>query len=350
MSVEKRNTKRGGYYVKWYPEGRKKPCKRIPFDDRGEAVECDNMLKEREGKAAVTVFPRLEQCLDDYLRWAKGNLAPATYSTRERRLEKYLIPFFGKYRVADLSQQILDQYRATVGHCTYHTDLNALLALIAWMRKRGYCDNVLHFTPERPKMNPRKQVFPKFERMIEAIESMEKEIHRVMFYLMLFNALRWNEVRNILWENVHLNDGVYKLAETDIQDLIPIPAPILPWLKANRKESGPVFEGRAKGQPYAYLWKVWLKAGETIGLRVTSHTFRRCAANHLYKMTGDIHLVQRLLRHKKVQTTLRYIEQSAEAAERGVTMLTNFATQQGTMTTLNKFGRTSNQSQSILPA
>ena len=92
----------------------------------------------------------------------------------------------------------------------------------------------------------------------------------------------------------------------------------------NRKSSGFVFEGREEGTPYAYLWKIWGEAGKYVGINISSHTFRRCAANHEYKTTGDIHLVQRLLRHKKVQTTLKYIEQSAEAVERSTGIIVDY--------------------------
>jgi len=330
MSIEKHPTREGWYYVKYYPQGRNHPPQRRRVEGFDAAYQLDQAIKQRKLKAEPVTHPRLEMIAEGYLEWAKKNLAGATYQTRERRMRNYILPFFGSYRVCDLNQQLLDRYAATVANCTYHTDLNALLALTTWMRKRDYCDP-LHFKPERPRMNPRKQVFPTFERIIDAIESMDKPVHRVMFYMMLFSALRWNEIRNVRWENVSIKDGVYKLAETDIEDVLPIPAPVLPWLKENQKESGPVFEGRTKGQPYTYLWKIWKQAGEHIGLRISSHTFRRCAANHLYKMTGDIHLVQRLLRHKKVQTTLRYIEHSQEAHERGLNMLVDFANKSGKM-------------------
>lgn len=335
MSIET-HSRPGWYYVKHYPNGRNQPPKRELVEGYDKALALDNALKQSKSVAIKATAPKLSEVSDDYLKWAKEHLSPHTYATRERRVNYWIIPALGQYRVKDLNQTILDQYASTVAHCTYHTDLNALLAMIAWMRKRNYCEQVLHFKPDRPKLNPKKQIFPKIETMVTAIESMQKETHRILFYTMLFTALRWNEAKNIRWENVNLNERVFRICEIEggQEDLIPIPSALLPWLEEHQKPSGYLFEGRGEDKPYAYLWKVWGEAGRAIGMTISSHTFRRCAANHVYKTTGDIHLVQRLLRHTKVQTTLRYIEQSAEAQERSTGMLVDFVVNAGNARTL----------------
>ena len=50
------------------------------------------------------------------------------------------------------------------------------------------------------------------------------------------------------------------------------------------------------------------EAVRTIGKHIGTHDFRRFYGTYLYKRTKDLQLVQRLMGHKKIETTMRYTQ------------------------------------------
>lgn len=235
------------------------------------------------------------------------------------------MPHFGKYRVKDLKQTIFDDYEKTVARWTYHTDFNMLMAMITWMIKRGYAEP-LKWKPERPSGTHKVKPVPHPADMLRAIESMKKESHRMLFSLMLFTGLRWNEARNLRWEDIDMTAGTIRVKEVEggEQDIVYIPDPVRPWLETNKKESGLIWEGRDKGKPYATLEKVLHDAGKAIGIHISSHTFRHASATYLYEQTNDIYAVQAHLRHKKVTTSQIYARMSVARRKSAVNSIIDY--------------------------
>ncbi|MDA8114980.1 MAG: tyrosine-type recombinase/integrase [Acidithiobacillus sp.] len=312
MSIEKRNTPGGGYYVKWYPNGRNHPPERIPFATYAEAAQCDESLKQRRAKAPATVFPRLDDVAEEYLTWCWGKWSAVTMAAKERRLQRYVLPFFGKYRAAEINQHHLDQYAAGMKKWMYATDHAHLFAMISWMVSRNYA-HVLTWKPERVTGHHAVKQVPHPADIVKAIDAMRKEKYRILFKLMLFTGLRWNEARNVRWENVDTSGGTIRLKEivNGPQDVIHIPDPLLPWFKDNQKGRGWVFESdRKKGHPVKNLWQVLERASTVCGTHLSTHTFRHASATYLYEATNDIYQVQAHLRHTKVTTSQIYARMS----------------------------------------
>lgn len=330
MSIEK-HSRPGWYYVKHYPNGRHGKPERIPIEGYARAVTLDNSLKSAKpaGSAGGTQ-PRLDEISDEYLAWARGEgqakpkLAPTTYATRERRLNHHILPHFGKYRVRDLQQTVFDTYEKTVAKWTYHTDFNALMALIRWMIKRNYAQP-LTWQPERPAGKHAVKPVPHPADLMKAIDSMPKEKHRVLFRLMLYTGLRWNEVRNLRWEDVDLRAGTIRIKEIQDaeQDYLSIPQPLQEWMTENKNDSGLIWPSY-QGKPYATLQKVLADAGNAAGIKITSHTFRHASATYLYEQTNDIYAVQAHLRHRKVTTTQIYARMSIARRKSSVSSVIDY--------------------------
>jgi integrase len=332
MSIEKHPTRAGSYYVKSYPNGRKGKVQRDLVDSWDKAVALDDALKSKNVGANKIVFPKIADVVDEYLAWACGNgdgkkrkLSPDTYASRERRLNRYIIPHFGKYRVKDLNQRIFDEYEKTVAHWTFQTDLYSLLAIIRWMVKREYAEQ-LTWSPERPKGEHAVKPVPHPADMIKAIESIPKEQHRVLFKLMLYTGLRWNEAKNLKWQDVDLKSWTIRIKEVDnaAQDILYIPEPLRGWMEDNQKESGLIWEGRKPGKPYNTLEKVLTAAGKSVGIHITSHTFRHASGTYLYENTNDLYAVQAHLRHKKITTTQIYARMSVNRRKTSVASVIDY--------------------------
>lgn len=323
MSIERHPSHNGWYYVKSWPDGRKgKPHRDLVYSYE-EAQELDNILKTGVPK---TTHPKLADVAAEYLAWAKINLAESTYATRERRIERFIIPFFGRYRVRDLRQQHFDAYAKTVAKWTLHTDITALQAMIAWMVKRGYADK-LNWDIEKPKATSNIKPVPDPADLLAAIDSLKLEVHRILMKLMLFAGLRWNEVSRLRWEHVNLFARTIRMVETDAdQDFISIPDPLFDWFKVNHKAQGWVFPGRGD-KPYSKLWKPFVEIREKIGGEFSPHMLRHASATYLYEQTGDIRLVQAHLRHRRIATTLIYTRMSIKRRQSATASVVSYVDQ-----------------------
>lgn len=333
MSIEKHPTKQGFFYVKSYPNGRKGKPSRDLVEGYANAQALDASIKERKQSLspASSVHPRMSDIVDEYLRWAKVNLRKVTYINKERRLERYIIPALGHLRVKELQQRDLDAYAATRNAWTYDTDYRIFMAMITWMIKRRYADR-LTWIPEKKSVKAKVKTVPHPADIMQAIESIPKEQHRVMFSLMLFTGLRWNETRLLRWENVDINTGTIIVDEAKTTpDVIIIPEPIREWFEAHRIDSGYVFESLRKGKPYVRLQNVLMRAGVVAGIHLTSHVFRHASATYLYEATNDIYQVQAHLRHTRVTTTEIYARMSVSRRNKAVgTILDYVANNQNT--------------------
>lgn len=311
MSIRPHPRNEGWYIVDYYPDGRKGKRIREPVKGMGNAIALENSLKSQKHAPAKVVHPPLKDIVNEYLIAAKPDLAAVTYKNWERRLLFHIIPALGEYRVMDLKQTILDKYRGTVAHWVYVLDLSILKVVVGWMVKRGLAEP-LSFKPDIPKGQPKVKPVPHPSDLMRAIGNLKNPVHKILFSLMLFTGLRWNEARRIRWEDVSLKSGTIGIKEIERgeQDIVYIPPPLLEWFQTNQQAAGLVFEGRNKGKPFEHLWPAYMQMSAECGCRITSHSFRHASATYLYEKTGDIYLVQQHLRHKKVTTSQVYARMS----------------------------------------
>lgn len=321
MSYRPHPTKKGFYYVEHRPNGYKGKLERRLVEGIEKAIALNNAIKGRKNAPPSDTHPRIKDVIPQYLVWVERNLSVRTLHNKRTRLVRYIVPYFGQYRVRELTQTILDHYSEQHTRPIYRVDLAHLMALIKWMQKRKLAP-LLDFRPESVPCHAQVKTIPAATDLLRMLELLPSETSRVVFTLILFTGLRWSEAAQLEWKNVDTNAGILRIAEVkEAQtDVVPIPPMLMEWFKAHKGE-GYVFKGRKPGQPIKRLDRSLNKAAKLAGIEVNPHLLRHASATLLYQATGDIYAVQHHLRHSKVATSQIYTRFSVEQKHRGMDAL-----------------------------
>jgi integrase len=86
------------------------------------------------------------------------------------------------------------------------------------------------------------------------------------------------------------------------------------WLNVRPTNRGPhVFPSRVPNQPhltarqYARIVHGWIEGAGMESTAYGTHSLRRTKAAQIYRKTGNLRAVQLLLRHTKIESTVRYL-------------------------------------------
>ena len=139
-------------------------------------------------------------------------------------------------------------------------------------------------------------------------------------------GLRASEIRNLLVGDVHINNRSYLTVRTlkrrmAVEDKIPLEGSIRDHLKAYlkwKRDSGESMAADApllvsnKGKCFSlrgveYLMKRLL-FGAGLDEHFSIHSLRHSTAVHLLRKSGNLRLVQKVLRHASSQTTEKYAD------------------------------------------
>jgi len=198
----------------------------------------------------------------------------------------------------------------------------------AW-RRELVTENVaarVQFLPENP---PRSRVLNEDElrAVIEALEGLKDEHERAAFELLITTGARKSEVLAARWEDLDLDEGLWRLPSPKAGNpqVIPLPKRTVALLR-RLPHLGPwVIPGRDPAKPRSELRNVWTRIREAAGVEdVTVHDLRRTFGLHVARTAG-LHVASRLLRHSTVKMTEKVyaplgideLRKATEKADRG---------------------------------
>ena len=146
--------------------------------------------------------------------------------------------------------------------------------------------------------------------------------HKVFFTLLYSTGLRLGEALRLRVEDVDVagmqirvldgkgNKDRYTLLSVECLDLLRF------YFRAYRPAGGWIFNGRVNGSRWSEkgAQHAFMVARRKAGLPsfVTAHTLRHCFATHLLQNGTDLVSIQKLMGHKYIKTTARYIHLDKE--------------------------------------
>ncbi len=202
---------------------------------------------------------------------------------------------------------------------TLHSRINAIKFYFEQVLKRER----FFFEIPRPKKKvilPNVLAISQVEKLFAQLENLK---HKTMIYLAYSAGLRVSEVVNLRIKDIHSARMVINIkgAKGKKDRSVALSEGILELLRKYYVTYQPkdwLFEGQY-GDQYSTrsLQKVFHVAKEKAKIRqdVTFHSLRHSYATHLHESGTDIKLIQELLGHNDIQTTLRYTHVSNRTLE-----------------------------------
>jgi integrase len=261
--------------------------------------------------------------LADYARWALRRYRPSTVERDLRVLRR-----LRKEGVLDREEAAfmrwLEGYQAT-----YQTRFVFATSYLRWLRFKGLrpSPELIGFYRDLDRMREKKLArIPSWEVAKAVIASIRPSQSRNFYALVLETGLRFGEAYSLRWDQVDWEGRRLIMERSEKRSegsYLPLSDAAIAILRdQERYTGGKVFVFtvsrrnlvRALGRAKA---RVNLPGAELVNAKNLRHLF----ATRWYAMTRDLVLVQRLLRHRTITTTQRYVHMVTASREFDVRVL-----------------------------
>lgn len=299
-----------------------------------DALRTEVREKAKRGEISRLSLPRLEQIYD---LWA-AEMAPKASAAHLRSVDSYwrlhIAPHLGQLTLDKVSTARVEACRAAYldGGGTNggaNSLLVALNALFGWAIRHDYLTK-RPFTVGKLKVQRAPRAILPGElapRFLAEVDKAKNPHVRACLRLMVGLGLREDEALTARWEWLDLHHGTYTPGKTKGREAVALHLPTwlakyLQGLKGDQVE-GLMFpsdlvdeETKAPLSHVAgFTKRAVARAAKELGLKgLTPHRLRATFATLHTDAGTPVPEVQRLLRHKNISTTLRYIE-TGRAAE-----------------------------------
>ncbi len=273
-------------------------------------------------------FDRLaEVYLEDYAKVNKKSWRDDRY-----RIEAKMNPFFGEFRLDEISSLQIERYRAErlkagVTKSTVNREITILKTMFRLAIDWGLAETnpVLKIRLFSEKDTAKQRVLrPEEEtKLLAACPPHLKPIVIVA----LHTGMRRGEILGLRWKQVDLEAQIIRVENTKSGSnrLIPINRVLMgefEALRASQGTSGLIFANPRTGAPYTEVkksFKAACKAAEIKDLRF--HDLRHTFATRLIEAGADIVTLKELLGHFSIRVTQRYTHPSQEQKRAAVELL-----------------------------
>lgn len=249
----------------------------------------------------------------------------STLVTYRNEFAQLLYVLKGKH-VDDLSSERLRDYflycaqTLKLSENTIHSRLNAVKFYFEQVLKREKFFMEIP-RPKKPLQLPNVLAMSQVEKLFSQLENLK---HKTMMFLAYSAGLRVSEVVNLRVKDIHSERMVINIkgAKGKKDRMVVLSEGVLELLRKYYRVYAPtfwLFEGQYGNTQYSTrsLQQIFHRAKELAKIRqdVTFHSLRHSYATHLHERGTDIKLIQELLGHNDIKTTLRYTHVSTRAIQ-----------------------------------
>jgi integrase len=307
-------------------------------------------------EATKPPVPTVAEFSPTYLDACRINLKRSTMITKECDFRNHIVPMLGHLRLDEVTYAVLEKFKADLTKkqsantkhkpsiltpkSVHHMQLH-VSALLRAAQKHGH----IRAMPEIDwiKVPQPKFDFLTFEEARRLVAGPRDE-WRTMIFVAMRTGLRRGELMGLRWEDVDLEvgrilvrqayvRGHFVTPKSDKPREVPLGDDVIEELRIHRHERGPLVFCDYEGKPFTTGQLMWPleRARKNAGLRpIGWHTLRHSFASHLAMRGVPLKVIQELLGHSSIDTTMIYAHLMPEVARDAVKVLDRVGPAQGT--------------------
>ena len=155
-------------------------------------------------------------------------------------------------------------------------------------------------------------------KLLQVVDTAENPHARAAVRMMVGLGLREDEALTARWEWLDVHRNTYTAGKTKGREAVSLDVPewLMAYLKRLRpkKAEGLMFPAE-DGEPHraGYTRKIVAKASKVLKIKLTPHRLRASFSTLHADLGTPTTEIQRMLRHKNITTTMRYIESGRES-------------------------------------
>lgn len=201
---------------------RERIYKTVKVNHKKAEKEMRRMMAEIENGTFIKPNDMImKEFLEKYLETRRNDLAPSTYYSYQKIIEKYLIPNFGKIKVCELQPYTVQEYYnkalETLSPRTvkyHHTILkHAFKFAVRWrVVARNIIEDVDPPKQRKPKTKP--ITIEDANKILEVALQEEYKLYYPMIYFVLCTGVRKGEMQALTWDCVNFREEYVTINKT----------------------------------------------------------------------------------------------------------------------------------------
>ena len=277
----------------------------------------------------------LRQCFNAWMEERAPQRSTAYVRTLKSSMVKHVLPLLGGLELSTIDttaiSTVLNRYLETFtasGANSVGLHIGAILAFgreKKWIKERPRITKI----PVQKKSRPVITV-EDLDRFLEAVDAQNTLDISFLVRAQILMGMREHEARMMKWSGLSMEQRIFIPDKTKNGDspVMPIPDAMLPWFEKMKEVSGSfgfICPGLVTGKPrtHDYTSPYIKRALKAAGLsdRITNHRLRASFANILNKKGVPLPTIQKLMRHRRIETTMIYIETREEEMRNAINLV-----------------------------
>jgi len=332
MNLHKRDN--GIYYAVWRDNNGKQRWKSLKTKDKATAKRLYNQLKHLylQGKIAkledAGTNIAIGKCAEEYLDYLEKTKEQNTADSARYVIRKF-VEFLGeKTTMRSINAKIIDEYILYrldfVKKTTINKDLRTLRAFfnkaIEWeyIKKSPITSKKFLRIDEKPKRYLTKDEINKILNNTNDIK------FKSFILFLLLTGCRRNEALNLSWRDIDFKNRTITINKSKTHRMRTIPISdevyeLLTNLKKTTRSFNKVFEYQDR-----YISRKFHKYVKSLGIECRLHDLRHTFASLLVSSNIQIRIIQDLLGHKDIKSTLVYTHTQEKEKSEAVKKVSSF--------------------------
>ena len=305
---------------KWYYISHRGKKITLKTSDKDEAMRRYNGARNEILESPFTEITKGRGRMGDYIEgFVSRYSVTATHNQYKAKLTEFVEAIGNPpvYKFEKSGTSVMRKYGTVIGRknnkCTVAGKMTQAKTYLKYLMEEG----ILHQMPvvKKPTIPKKDSRSLSPEEVVRVLEEAKKHNLDFRFKLFLLTGFRISDVHNLKWSDIlwDTKEIRKKIKKTNVVNKFPINRELYKLLQERRKDVGRVIPSGYLSIRY-YICKV---LHNSVGWG-TPHTLRRTFASNLDKAGVRLAIIQQLMGHADLSTTMRYISRDEKGQRQAI--------------------------------